>query len=258
MSSFSLIDSHAHLTNPEFSEDIDTILQRSLESGVTKILNICTDADSLQKGLLLSQRYPWVYQSASTTPHDVDREGEELFPLMAYHARKGDLVAVGETGLDYHRHADSKAIQKVFFVKYLHLALECDLPVVIHCRDAFDDFFEIIDAEYVQPQKGVLHCFTGTTRDAIRLVERGWYLSISGVVTFKKSAELRETIKEIPLEHLLIETDSPYLAPQSRRGKKNEPSFLPEIAQEIARIKGIPIEEVAQTSCKNTEQLFKI
>lgn len=258
MPTLQLIDSHAHLSGPEFLEDIDSILQRTLDSGVTQVINICTDPASLERGLSLSKRYPWIYQSAATTPHDVAVEGEEVFPLIEKHARNGDLVAIGETGLDYHRHADSRAVQRYFFVKYLHLALQCDLPVVIHCRDAFEDFFEIIDLEYKRPQAGVLHCFTGTTEDAMRLIERGWYISISGIITFKKSDELRETLKKIPLEHLLIETDAPYLAPQTVRGKKNEPAYLLETAKEIAKAKGISVEEVCSVTRENTQRLFRI
>lgn len=253
-----LIDSHAHLSGPEFLEDVDAVLQRSLEAGISRIVNICTDAASLARGLSLSKRYPWLYQTAATTPHDVAAEGEEVFPLIEQHARNGDLIAIGETGLDYHRHADSKAMQKHFFIKYLRLAVECHLPVVIHCRDAFEDFFEIIDAEYRRPQAGVLHCFTGTAKDAERLLERGWYISVSGIVTFKKSAELRETVKKIPLDRLLVETDAPYLAPQTVRGKKNEPAYLPEVAAEIAKIKSVPFEEVCFATKENTQRLFNI
>jgi len=256
-----LIDSHAHLTSPQVYDDIDEILQRAKAAGVENILNICTDRDTLEKGLALVKRYPWVHNVGSTTPHDVEKEGEEIFPLMEKHARAGDLVAVGETGLDYHYMHSSKELQQHFLRKYLRLALECDLPVVIHCRDAFGDFFRILDEEYIVDGKhapGVLHCFTGNLAEAMQVIDRGWYLSLSGIVTFKKSEELREVAKRVPLEQLLIETDTPYLAPQSHRGKRNEPSYVQEVAQCIADVRDIPTEEVIRATSENTRNLFRI
>lgn len=248
-------DSHAHLTSPEAYKDIDGILARAEIAGVSRIINICTNAETLKHGLELSKKYPWISNAAATTPHDVQKEGELLFPLMEKHAKNGDLVAVGETGLDYHYEHSPRELQKHFLVKYLHLALECKLPIIIHCRDAFQDFFEILDAEY-STGTGVLHCFTGTLEDAKQVINRGWYLSLSGIVTFKKSEVLKEVAKMVPLEQLLIETDTPYLAPQSKRGKLNEPSYLPEIAQVIAQAKNIPLEEVVRHTTTNASSLF--
>ncbi len=252
-------DSHAHLTSQSVYDRIDEILVNAKAAGVTNIVNICTDEETLMKGLDLVKAYPWVYNVASTTPHDVDKEGELLFPLMAKHARNGDLVAVGETGLDYYYDHSKPETQQKFLKKYLHLALECKLPVVIHCREAFADFFDIIDSEYVVNGKhapGVLHCFTGTLAEAEEVIKRGWYLSLSGIVTFKKSEVLREVAKMIPLNQLFIETDAPFLAPQSRRGKINEPAYVVETAQKIAEIKGISLEELARVTKENAETFF--
>lgn len=254
-------DSHAHLTYQGVYDRIDEVLVNAKAAGVTKIVNICTDEETLMKGLDLVKAYPWIYNVASTTPHDVDKEGEKLFPLMAKHARNGDLVAVGETGLDYYYDHSKPETQKKFLEKYLHLALECDLPVVIHCRDAFSDFFDIIDSEYIvngSHAPGVLHCFTGTLAEAEEVVKRGWYLSLSGIVTFKRSEELREVAKMVPLDQLFIETDTPYLAPQSRRGKVNEPAYVVETAQKIADVKGITVEELAAATKENAETFFRI
>lgn len=252
------IDSHAHLSGETAYPEVDGMVERALKANVTKIVNICTDAASLEKGLLLSRKYPFIYNTASTTPHDVAIEGEALFPLMEKHARAGDLVAIGETGLDYHRHLDSKKVQIDFLKRYLHLAAECNLPVVIHCRDAFSDFFEILDAEYPKNQTGVLHCFTGTIEEAKEVIKRGWTLSLSGIVTFKKSEELREVAKLVPLNQLLIETDTPYLAPQKMRGKMNEPSFVVETAAVIADVRGISLEELSFATSENAKKLFRL
>lgn len=254
-----LIDSHAHLTCESVYPYIDKILESSSNAGIGKIINICTDVLTLERGLQLKERYPWIFNAASTTPHDVDKEGANVFPLMADHARRGNLIAVGETGLDYHYHHSAPETQKLYLKKYLNLALECRLPVIIHCRDAFSDFFEILDAEYKKDGKhapGVLHCFTGTMQEAEEVLKRGWFLSLSGIVTFKKSTALQEVAKMVPLEQLLIETDTPYLAPQSKRGKLNSPEYLIEIAQFIADLKGISFEFLVENTVLNTNRLF--
>jgi TatD DNase family protein len=253
------IDSHAHLTSAAVYDHIDAVLERAQKAGIEAIVNICTNVDTLEKGIALSKKHPWIYNAASTTPHDVEKEGEDVFPVMAQHANNGSLVAVGETGLDYHYSHSPPEIQKHFLRRYLRLALECHLPVVIHCREAFADLFEILDAEYVvngHHADGVLHCFTGTLEEAEKVLERNWYLSLSGIVTFKKSEELRTVAKRVPLDRLLIETDTPYLAPQSVRGKPNEPSYLPHIAALIADVKGIPLEELAKATATNARSLF--
>lgn len=255
------IDSHAHITSEQVYSNIDSLLARAQANGITDIINICTDEPTLIKGLELAKKYSWIHNVASTTPHDVSQEGELLFPLMAKHAKNGDLVAVGETGLDYFYEHSPKDLQQDFLRRYLHLALECQLPVVIHCREAFKDFFSILDSEYCINGKhapGVLHCFTGTVQEAEEVIKRDWFLSLSGIVTFKKSQILRDVAKFVPLNRLLIETDTPYLAPQSHRGKLNEPSYLPETAATIAEVKGISFEEVAAATSANAQELFRL
>ena len=254
-----LIDSHAHLTSDAVYDRIDEILRSAQEAGIEGVMNICTDAKTLERGLVLARKFPWVYNVASTTPHDIDTEGEILFPVMEKHARKGDLVAIGETGLDYYQHRATAELQKHFLKRYLHLALDCHLPVVIHCRDAFADFFPILDSDYMSGGKhgpGVLHCFTGNEADAAEVIARGWYLSVSGIVTYKKSDTLRAVAKTVPLDRLLIETDTPYLAPQRHRGQVNQPAFLRETAATIASIRGISIEELAKATSDNARRLF--
>ena len=256
-----LFDSHAHLTCDQIFPDVDDLLERAREAGVDKIANICTCEVTLKRGLDLRKKYDWIYNVASTTPHDVVKDGERLFPLMAEHARNGSLVAVGETGLDYYYHGESKELQQYFLRKYFALALEVKLPVVIHCRDAFEDFFRILDDAYMVEgfhAPGVLHCFTGTLDDAQEVISRGWYLSLSGIVTFKRSSELREVAKIVPLNQLLIETDTPYLTPQSHRGKRNEPAYLLETAQLIADVQGIPLEYFLETTYQNACRFFNL
>ncbi len=250
-----LIDSHAHLTSPDVLPHVEPILLRAKAAGVTHILNICTDPESLRQGILLASQHPHIRNAGATTPHDVAAEGESAFPLFEAAAREGKLSAVGETGLDYHYDYSPKALQQTFLKRYLRLAAETRLPVIFHCREAFADLFAIADAEYAGP--AILHCFTGTFAEAQGVLKRGWYLSLSGIVTFKKSEMLREAAKLVPLSQLLIETDTPYLAPQSRRGKPNEPAFLPETAACIAEAKGISVDEVARASSENARKAFQ-
>lgn len=255
------VDSHAHLSNPSVALQIEPILERAKEAGISAIINICTSMDELRRGLKLAETNPWIYTAAATTPHDAEIEGEDVFPVMAAHARSGKLVAIGETGLDYFYYRETKEAQKKLLKNNLHLAIDCRLPVIIHCRDAFQDFFDILDRDYVVNGvhgPGVLHCFTGTVQEADEIINRGWFLSLSGIVTFKRSDELREVAKRVPLDQLLIETDTPYLAPQTHRGQPNEPAYLPETAALIASVKGISIEELAHATSENAKKLFNL
>lgn len=247
------VDSHAHLTSEKVVSQVEEILQRAKDHKVGKIVNICTDEASLEKGLVLAKRHSWVYNAAATTPHDVEKEGESFFPIVEKHA--SSLVAIGETGLDYYYEHSNRKKQTEFLVRYFALAVQEDLPVIFHCRDAFDDLFALADAHY-KGRPAVLHCFTGTKEEAKRCLDRGWFVSFSGIVTFKKSEALREAVRLVPLDRMLIETDTPYLAPESKRGKLNEPSYVVETAERIAKEKGISLEEVARASSKNASQFF--
>lgn len=248
------IDSHAHLTSAEVLPHIEAILQRA-QHCVSNIVNICTDPQTLSEGLLLQSQYPFIKNTGATTPHDVAAQGELAFPIFETAAREGKLCAIGETGLDYHHESSSQEIQRRFLKRYLRLATDTCLPVIFHCREAFEDLFSITSIEYDGP--AVLHCFTGTMREAEEILKRGWFLSLSGIVTFKKNEQLRCVAKNVPLTQLLIETDTPYLAPQAHRGKPNEPSFLPEIARCIAHVKGVSVEEIARYTSSNAKTLFK-
>lgn len=253
------IDSHAHLTADEVYPNIVEILERARGVGVSRIVNICTDSKTLERGFDLVQRCPWIFNAAAVTPHDVEKEGDAEFSFIASAARAGKLVAIGETGLDYFYHHSKPEIQLRFLRAYLQLALECHLPVIIHCREAFADFFRILDSEYGFSQRstpGVVHCFTGSLAEAEEVLKRDWLISLSGIVTFKKSFALQEVAKMVPLDRMLIETDTPYLAPQSHRGKSNEPSFILETAKLIADLKGISIDQVAEITSANAMRLF--
>lgn len=251
------IDSHAHLTSSQVFPEIDGVLSRAKNEDVEQIINICTDPQTLELGLALAEKHPWIFNTAATTPHDVEKEGELFFPMVKEQALKKKLVALGETGLDYHYEHSPKALQKEFLARYFLLSYEVKLPLIFHCRDAFDDLFSMADIDY-KDRPAILHCFTGTLDDAKEVIRRGWLISFSGIITFKNSVALRDVVRWAPLDQFLIETDTPYLAPQKHRGKPNEPAFIKETAECIAQIKGISVSEVANASADNARRFFAL
>lgn len=254
-----LIDSHAHLSAQPLLDQVDAILSRAQAAGIEKVINICTEPDNLKEGLRLAKEYPFLFNAGAVHPHDAASLGDSFFPVIETLAKQKQFVALGETGLDYYYHHSPAEIQQELLKNHLKLALECNLPVIIHCRLAFADFFRVLDEHYCPGGNhgpGVLHCFTGTAEEAEEVLARGFYISFSGVITFKKSEELRQVVKSTPLERMLIETDAPYLAPQSHRGKTNEPAFVKEVAEVIASVKQLPFQVVAQATTANATHLF--
>lgn len=258
MDPFFFFDSHAHLTAPELLPHLESLLDRCRLAGVRRVVNICTDQETLRSGLEWSVHSSLIVNAGATTPHDVAMDGERDFSSFESAARSGQLVAIGETGLDYYYKELDRKTQQRWMIRYLHLAAELGLPVIFHCREAFADLFAIADAEYPRGAPAILHCFTGSMLEAREVWDRGWYLSLSGIVTFAKSESLRQVAAAAPLNQLLIETDAPYLAPQSRRGRLNEPAYLPETAAVIARAKGISVEEVARATYENGCKVFRL
>lgn len=250
------VDSHAHITSKTLLLNATEIIERAKNNSVAAIINICTDGESLTAAFNLDKSLP-IYHTAATTPHDVEKEGESFFPLVEKAAKEGFLVAIGETGLDYHYEHSNRECQKKWLLRYFDLAKKTKLPLVIHCREAFSDLFTLADLHYKNLPL-LLHCFTGTLEEAQEVIKRGWFLSLSGILTFKNSHVLHNVAKEIPLEHLVIETDSPYLAPMPHRGKVNEPAFVKETARFLADIKKVSLEEVASVTTKNAIQFFSL
>lgn len=253
-----LFDSHAHVTFPTYapSEHLD-VLQRAADAGIGYVMNIATDEKALEAGLALQTKELPValFLAAATHPHDLTSADDPLFPRVASLASTGALAAVGETGLDYSHGMETKELQRMIFSRYAELSQETKKPLLIHCREAFDDLFSLFRG-YGGDLFGVLHCFTGTEADAKRLLDLGWYISISGIVTFPKSAALKTLVKYLPLDRLLLETDAPYLAPQAKRGLRNEPAFLVYTAQVIAELKELSLEQLASATTHNALSLF--
>jgi TatD DNase family protein len=246
------VDSHAHLDDPRFEGDLDAVVARAREAGVDRILSAGTDPASSRRACAIAERFPEVYFAAGIHPHEADRfrSLEEIRDLLS-HPR---AVALGETGLDYAKKHASEENQKELFARHLELAGELGKPVVIHCREAYGDLRAIL-RPYL-PLRGVFHCFSGGFGDIEFCLAYGLYLSVAGPVTFPKAEEFREVVRSIPLDHLLLETDCPYLAPQPRRGERNEPAFVRHTAEAVAALLERPREEVEEAASRNARDLF--
>jgi TatD DNase family protein len=227
-----LVDSHAHLDSPAFASDLDDVLSRAREAGVGRIVTIGTSLESSRRAQALAESHPEITFSPGIHPHEADNPGpvDELRALAA-HPR---AVAVGETGLDFVKNHSSVANQKALFVKHLEIANEADKPVSIHCREAHGEMIAILQAH--APLRGVIHCFSGSWEEAQIYLSLDFYLSIAGPVTYPNSQKLRDVVRLIPLDRLLVETDCPFLPPQKFRGKRNEPAYVRYAAANSSRV----------------------
>jgi TatD DNase family protein len=253
-----LIDTHAHLEMREFKEDLDDVIKRAHDAGVEYIVTIGTTIESSRDAVLLADKYDSVYAAIGIHPHEVKDILHPAYDIIRHFAQHSKVVAYGEIGLDYHYEHSPRSDQKRKFRDMLREARELDLPIIVHDREAHEDTLRIISEEWSPELGGVMHCFSGDVSMARKMVEMGFSLSIAGPVTFPKAESLRDVVREIPIEHLLIETDAPYLAPQPVRGKRNEPAFVRHTAEAIARIKGLTFEDVARITSFNAMQLFGI
>lgn len=253
-----IFDSHAHYDDAQFDEDRMDVLSHLKDAGVAKVVNISNGWDDLLKTLELIKQVPFLYGTVGIHPCKVSELNDERMEQMRDFCSRDKIVAVGEIGLDYYWMSDPKEVQKEWFIRQLRLAKEVNLPVVIHSRDASQDTFDIMKAEHAGTTGGVIHCYSGSVEMAREYVKMGYFLGIGGVVTFKNSKTLKKVAAEIPLEHIVIETDCPYLAPTPYRGKRNSSAYLPMVVEEIARLRGISPEEVERVTYENAMRLYSI
>jgi TatD DNase family protein len=253
-----LTDSHAHVDGPEFDADRDAVLARARAAGVQRIVVIGAvgEPESAERAVALAERDPDVWATVATHPHDVARMTPDWWATHERLARHPRVVAVGETGLDYYYDHSPRDQQRTAFARFLELARAVGKPVVCHIRDAHDDARAILDEGGVTDC--VIHCFTGTPDDARAYAARGYYVSFSGIVTYKTAQPLRDAVPLVPRERLLIETDCPYLAPVPRRGKRNEPAFLAHTAEVVARCAGMDFDELARVTTENAGRVFRL
>jgi len=252
-----LIDSHCHLDFPDFAGELDAVVARAREAGVTRMITIGTRIDRAQALVAIAERYADVYFTVGAHPHEAAHEAAEDFAAVRSFAAHPKCVGIGEAGLDYHYNFAPPETAKRVFRGQIALARELSLPLVIHTREAEDDTAAILKQEMGQGRfAAVLHCFTGSRALADAGLGLGFSISFSGVVTFKNSGELRAIARDAPLDRLLIETDAPYLAPVPHRGRRNEPAFLAATAKVIAQARGIAPEELAEATSANARRLF--
>jgi len=254
-----LIDTHAHLTYPELEKDIDAVLARSRDAGVIGWVTIGTDKEHIRKALDLLPRYENLWASLGFHPHYANEVSEQDLGLLANALKTPGVVAVGETGLDYHYDNVVPENQKRLFRAHLDVAAQLDKPVVVHTRDAFDDTMAIL-ADYKDKLKGaVIHCYGGNTEQTRLVLDRGYYISFTGTVTFKKSDALREIAKTIPIDRLMIETDCPFISPEPvRRIQPNQPAHLVHTAKLLAGLHNMEIEEFAKKVALTSKQFFSL
>ena len=250
----SFIDTHCHLDILESTPE-ETIFEAK-QAGVQRMVTIAVDEPSLDFVSSTVQEFPAVYGSVGFHPHDASKLTKSLLQKIRQLAEEQHkLIAIGETGLDYHYMNSPAEIQQQAFRKQLQLAVELNLPVILHSREAETDTLNILH-EFPVPSLGVAHSFTSSIEMAKILVDMGWYLGINGIVTFKNAEDLREVVRWLPLEHLLLETDSPFLAPIPFRGKPNKPAHIPTIAGFIAKLRKISLEQLSEQTTANAERLF--
>jgi TatD DNase family protein len=256
-----LIDSHAHIDFPQFAEDRDAVLKRALAAGVTTLLAIGTGPgpEKLDSAISFAEQHDWIYATIGIHPHEAKEATPGHLEELSRLAKHPKVIAWGEIGLDYFYDHSPRATQHKIFRDQMELAAQAKLPIVIHCRAAWSDCLNLLE-EHWKPTGigGILHCFSSTLEDARRGVDMGFLISFAGNSTYPKAQNLRDVAKALPLEKLLMETDSPYLAPQSHRGKRNEPAYVAEVARTLASVRDLSPDEIAAATAENFRRLFRL
>lgn len=252
-----LIDTHCHLSFPQYHEDVLDVIQRAQQAGVGSFINISCDEESMRKVQEQLSLCPQLFASLGYHPHNAKVLSEEELQAMREPCEKNlRIVAIGEIGLDDYRNEVPMDIQITCFRQLLDLALEVRLPVVVHVRETHKQVLTELTDYAKKGGQGVIHCFTGTVEEAQEFLDLGFYISLAGIVTFKNAKPLWEVAKFLPLHRMLVETDSPYLAPVPHRGKTNEPAFVVHVAQQIAQLRGVSFEEIVLATTANAQRLF--
>jgi len=254
-----LIDSHCHIYGKEFAQDFPQMLERAREAGVDTLIAVGADLESSREACALAEAYDHIYCAVGIHPHDADRVTEKCYEMvreLALNNRK--VVAIGEVGLDFYRDRSPRPAQEEVFRRFIRLARELSLPLIIHDRDAHDRIVAILEEEQAAEVGGVLHCFSGDLEMARRCIDMNFRISIPGTVTYPSNESLREVVRGVKIEQLMVETDAPYLPPVPHRGKRNEPAFVRLAAEKVAELKGLSAEDVGRITSFNTRRLFGI
>jgi len=252
-----LTDTHTHLTMPEY-QDINEVLSRAKAAGLEFLIDVGFDIASSEKSTVLSSESDLIYTAVGVHPHDAKSFNEECYKKIKELLGRPRVVALGEIGLDYHYELSTHDEQKRMFSKLLWTARDMKMPVIFHGRESYHDMFDIVKTEGQGKVRGVFHSFAGSPDELKRILDGGFYISISGMITFKKAKNIIDIAKAAPMDRILIETDCPYLTPEPYRGKRNEPSYVKFVADALAKVKGLSAEEVGEITTKNAKVLFKI
>jgi TatD DNase family protein len=255
-----VVDSHCHLDFEDFREDLALVLDRARSAGIVAMVCVGSGADlaTAERAVALAEREPDVFAAIGIHPHDAAKITPEIWPAFAELAKKSRVVGIGETGLDYFYDHSPRQAQREAFERFLLLAATTARPVICHVRDAHDDAISVLRAGPLPDAGGVVHCFTGTVEHARRYLDFGLYLSFSGVLTFKKADEIRRAAAYAPPDRVLVETDAPYLAPIPHRGHRNEPAFVVQTLEALARVRGTSMEHAAEMTTSNAFSLFRL
>jgi len=251
-----IVDTHCHLNHHDFTGDLPDVLARAREAGVERIICAGFDIESSEQAVRRARESPMVYATVGIHPHDASKFRPEDEDRLMRFCREERVVAVGETGLDYHYDLSPRDTQQRVYRLHIRLAHTLALPLVIHSREAGDDILDILEDEGMPDRGAVLHCFSGDADMARRALGIGCHLGIAGPITFRNADGFRGMVEGLPLDSLLVETDAPYLAPHPHRGKRNEPAYARLVAEKLAEVKGIPLSEVARVTTSNAARLF--
>lgn len=255
-----LIDSHCHLTDEKFDSDRQALIDRARAAGVSRFIVIGATGAFVhnEKALALAQQQADIFAVVGVHPHDTKTITPETYTRLRALAQQPKVVGLGETGLDFYYEHSPREDQRRHFRAFIRLAQELDLPLSMHVRDAYGEAAQLLEQEGGGHLRGVMHCFTGTAQEAQTLLKLGLYISFSGIVTFKSAQALRDVVRQVPLDRMLVETDCPFLAPIPYRGKRNEPAYVVQVAQTVAQVKESPLSAVAEATAKNTQRLFRL
>jgi TatD DNase family protein len=255
-----LIDSHAHIQGKEYCGDVDAVIARARAAGVETIIAVggAGALSSNSEAVALAERFENIYATVGMHPHDAKDVGVDALKSLRELAVHPKAVAVGETGLDYYYNHSPQDVQRRVFVQFIQMARDLNLPIVVHERDAAGEVAELLRAEGGGNVRGVIHCFTGDYNAARAYLNLGFYISFTGIITFKNAEPLRNVVRKVPLERMFVETDSPYLTPVPHRGKRNEPAYVRFVAETVANVKKLDLEEVAQVTTDNVKSLLRI
>ena len=251
-----LFDTHAHMNDPAYDEDREEVLLGLKDKGVELMMNVGCCLDSSKDCIAMAEKYPFVYASVGTHPdsaNEVDEQVIETYRQMARHPR---VLAIGEIGLDYYYETIPRETQQKAFRMQMALAKELDMPVIVHERNAHDDGMRIV--KEFKGVTGVFHCYSGSAEMARQLVDMGWYIGFTGVLTFKNARKAVETAQSIPLERIVLETDCPFMAPEPFRGKRNDPGYLYRMAERLAELRDLPVEQIWQITTQNAKRLYRM